>query len=200
MKQIVLSLVTIIAMSSIAFSEENIAYNESTEENPPEDKGFYVGLAYSHLSHDVDHEELTTNYELDFNAVMLGVGYKFNPYIAVEGRYNISFGDTDMDDILIQADLSILSLFIKPIYPIAPEMDIYALLGYSLTNAEHVPTITSLDEGSFSWGGGVSYDLTEDFSIFAEYAQLYNGTLNGFDHVVDSFNIGVTYEFRQNLF
>lgn len=195
MKNIVLSLVAIIAMSSVVFSEENIAPAESTEENPPEDKGFYVGLAYSHLSQDVDHEELTTNYELDFSAVMLGVGYKFNPYIAIEGRYNVSFGDSDMDDILVQTDLSVLSIFVKPMYPLAPEMDIYVLLGYSLTNAKHVPQATSLDEGAFSWGGGASYDLTQDFSIFAEYVRFYNGTLNGFDHVVDGFNIGVSYKF-----
>ncbi len=195
MKKIVLSMLAIIAMNSAVYADQYTAAVESEkEERLPEDKGFYIGLAYSHLSHDIDHENLSTNYELDFNAIMLDVGYKFNPYIAVEARYNVSLGDTDVDDQLEEAEVSVLSFFVKPMYPIAPEMDIYALLGYSFTDASHTPNILSFDEGAFSWGAGASYDLTEEFAVFAEYTQFYNDTLNGFDHVVDSFNIGVTYK------
>ena len=195
MKNIILSLAALVAISSAGYADENMSSAESeVVENSPEDKGFYVGLAYSHLSHDLDHEALTTKHELDFNAIMLDVGYKFNPYIAVEARYNFSLGDTDMDDQLDSAEVSVLSFFVKPMYPIAPEMDIYALLGYSLTDSSNTYDLTSFDEGAFSWGGGASYDMTEDFSVFAEYTQYYNDTVNGFDHVVDSFNIGVTYK------
>jgi len=96
---------------------------------------------------------------------------------------------------LAEADLSVLSFFVKPMYPIAPEMDIYVLLGYSLINASYSVNATSLDEGAFSWGAGASYDMTEDFAIFAEYTRFYDDTLSGFDHVVDSFNVGVNYKF-----
>ncbi len=195
MKNIILSLVALVALSSVGFADENMPSDESeVVENSPEDKGFYVGLAYSHLSHDIDYQNLSTNIELDFNAIMLDVGYKFNPYIAVEARYNFSLGDTDMDDYMQEAEASVLSLFVKPMYPIAPEMDIYVLLGYSLTDVSNTNDITSFDEGAFSWGAGASYDMTEEFSVFAEYTQFYNDTVNGFDHVVDSFNIGVTYK------
>ena len=195
MKNVILSLALITAMSNVGFANENTDTVESQAvESSPEDKGFYAGLAYSHLSHDIDFQRLSTNVELDFNAIMLDIGYKFNPYVAVEARYNISLGDTDVDDHLNEAEMSVLSFFVKPMYPIAPEMDIYALLGYSLTDAKYSQDIISFDEGSFSWGAGASYDLTEDFSIFAEYAQFYNDTLNGFDYVVDSFNLGVTYK------
>ena len=196
MKNIILSLVALVALSSVGFADENMPSDESeVVENSPEDKGFYVGLAYSHLSHDIDYQNLSTDIELDFNAIMLDVGYKFNPYIAVEARYNFSLGDTDMDDYMQEAEASVLSLFVKPMYPIAPEMDIYVLLGYSLTDVSNTNDITSFDEGTFSWGAGASYDMTEEFSVFAEYTQFYNDTIKGFDHVVDSFNIGVTYRF-----
>ena len=195
MKSIVLSWVAMIGISSVCFANENLVPAESEVfGNAPEDKGFYVGLAYSHLSQDIDFTTLSTNAELDFHAIMLDVGYKFNPYIAVDGRYNISLGDTDMDDQLDKADVSVLSLFVKPMYPIAPEMDIYVLLGYSLTDVSNTYNLTSIDEGAFSWGAGASYDMTEEFSVFAEYTQFYNDTLNGFDHVLDGFNIGVTYK------
>jgi len=195
MKKIVLSLAVIVAMSSMGFADEYVAPVESeATENAPEDKGFYVGLAYSHLSHDIDHETLTTKAELDFYGLMLDVGYKFNPYIAVEARYNFSLGDTDMDDQVDEAEMSVLSFFVKPMYPIAPEIDIYVLLGYSLTDASNTYANASFDEGAFSWGVGASYDMTEDFSVFADYTRYYDDTLNSFDHVNDSFNIGITYK------
>ncbi|MDQ7046573.1 MAG: outer membrane beta-barrel protein [Sulfurovum sp.] len=93
------------------------------------------------------------------------------------------------------ADLSVFSFFVKPMYPIAPEMDIYVLLGYSFTDASHSVNPISFDEGAFSWGAGVSYDVTGEIAIFAEYTQFYNDTLNGFDHVVDGFNVGINYKF-----
>jgi len=185
MKNIILSVAAIVAMSSAGFANEDA----------PEDKGFYVGLAYSHLSDDIDNEDKTTAVEADFNAVMLEVDYKFNPYISVEGKYNVSLGNTDMDNYLKSAKVSVLSFFVKPMYPIAPEMDIYALLGYSSVDASYSTNLFSLNEGSFAWGAGASYDMTEEFAVFAEYTQFYNDTLNGFNHVIDSFNIGVTYKF-----
>jgi len=187
MKKIVLSFIVIMGISSVLYAEQEVMLEE--------DKGIYLGLAYSHLSHDLDVEGTGIYRELDFNAVMFEVGYKFNPYVAVTGRYNFSLGDSDSDNLMDSADLSVFSLFVKPMYPIAPEMDIYVLLGYSLTDASYDSSILSLDEGAFSWGAGASYDMTEDFSVFAEYTQFYNDTLNGFDHVVDGFNLGVNYKF-----
>jgi len=192
MKKLLLPLLAIVSMNSVGFAA---SYELDDTENAPEDKGFYIGLAYSHLSHDIDHESSTIQNELDFPALMLDVGYKFNPYIAIVGRYNITFDDTDMDDQVHNADMSVLSFFVKPMYPLAPEMDIYALLGYSLTDASYANNKLSLDEGAFSWGAGASYDMTEDISVFVEYTQFYNDTLNGFDHVVDSFNLGLNYKF-----
>lgn len=189
MKKIMLAFAAMVALSSVGFALEN------SEDDTKEDGGLYLGLAYSHLSHDIDYENRSTNVELDFHAIMLQAGYKFNPYIAVEGRYNVSLGDTDRDDYMDKADGSVLSLFVKPMYPIAPEMDIYALLGYSLTDVSNDVDITSFDEGAFSWGLGASYDMTEEFAVFADYTRFYDDTLRGFDHVVDGFNIGLTYKF-----
>ena len=157
--------------------------------------GLYIGIAYSHMSHDLDFKDLGTNAELDYHGIMINVGYKFNPYIAVEGRYNGTFDDNDQDDYTISSDITVWSFFVKPMYPLAPEMDIYGLLGYSQTESNNDFDATSLDEGAFSWGAGASYAMTEDFSLFGEYTQFYNDTLHGFDHVVDSFNIGVFYTF-----
>ncbi len=206
MKKIILS---VVAVNSLGFSGGDfkevepalIAVPAIVEEG--EDKGLYVGLGYSHLSHDTDFAGRGMKIELDYSAIMLSAGYKFNPYFAMEGRYWSTMGDPDTENTLVVEDVSpsmlssnvsVFSIFAKPTYPIAPKMDIYGLLGYSFTNVEN-EGVTSVDEDSFSWGAGASYDIDEHFSLFAEYTQFYNDSLNGFDHVVDSFNLGVIYQF-----
>ena len=199
MKNFALSIIAIMALSSNVMAGSDtiapvVAPVVMENDNETAD-GLYLGLAYSHMSHDLDFKGSTTNVELDYHAIMINLGYKFNPYIAVEGRYNGSFDDNDQDDHTESSDITILSLFVKPMYPISPEMDIYALLGYSMTDSSNDFKVTSVDESSFSWGAGASYAMTEDFSLFADYTQYYNDSINKFDHVIDSFNLGISYTF-----
>ncbi len=116
---------------------------------------------------------------------MVQAGYKFNPYIAIEGRY--WNGDNEFDA---------WGLYAKPMYPITPSFDIYALVGYGSAGAE--PTEyndISLDDASLQWGAGASYAITDSFSIFADYVELYNNDENNLDWSVDTVNLGVTYQF-----
>ena len=199
MKNFALSIIALMALNSHVMAGGDFTDAEVLplvfEGEDSKSEGLYLGIAYSHMSHDLDFQGSTTNVELDYHAIMINLGYKFNPYIAVEGRYNGSLDDNDMDDYTENSDLTAWSFFVKPMYPLAPEMDIYALIGYSGTESNNDFVGTSVDEGSFSWGAGGSYILTEDFTLFADYTQYYNDTLNSFDHVIDSFNIGVFYTF-----
>jgi len=209
LKKIGLSILASVYLSSFAVAGGDLKEVEPAVvpvipmvEEESKDQGWYLGLGYAHLSHDVDYEDRGTENEIDHHAVMLAAGYKFNSYFALEGRYWETVGDADHEispvatvvDTWVDSDVSVLSIYAKPIYPIAPEMDIYALLGYAWTEVSNT-SITSLDEGAFSWGAGASYDINEHYSVFAEYTQFYNDTLRGFDHVVDSFNIGLAYKF-----
>lgn len=200
MKKTILSIVALIPLSSNVMAGGDVVPVESNvggfwTEDGKDAYGLYVGVAYTHLSHDLDFKGLGEKVELDYHGIMINLGYKFNPYVAVEGRYQGSLDDNDQDDFTQSSDVTVWSFFVKPMYPIAPEMDIYGLLGYSLTDSSNDLALTSVDEGAFSWGAGASYDMTEDITLFGEYTQLYNDTLNGFDHVIDSFNIGLIYKF-----
>lgn len=199
MKKFALSMIAVMALSSNVMAGSDtivpLVAPVIIENDDETADGLYVGLAYTHMSHDLDFRGSTTNVELDYHTIMINLGYKFNPYIAIEGRYHVSLEDNDMDDYTENSDITILSLYVKPMYPISPEMDIYALLGYSMTDASNDSKVTSVDESAFSWGAGASYVMTEDFTLFADYTQYYNDTLNNFDHVIDSFNLGVTYTF-----
>lgn len=196
MKKITFSIVALMALSTNVMAGGDVVPVAPVVIDDGKDAyGLYVGVGYTHLSHDRDLKNLSESVELDYPAIMINLGYKFNPYIAVEGRYNGSIGDNDIDDYTQNSDITVWSFFVKPMYPIASEMDIYGLLGYSLTDASNESKNTSVDEGAFSWGAGASYAITEDFSLYGEYTQFYNDNLHGFDHVIDSFNIGLFFKF-----
>ncbi len=203
MKKIVLSIVAVLGMSSFGFADESqapVASTEIEESSENKDEGLYLGLAYTHLSLDVDHRGETIVSEMDYSALTLQAGYKFNPYIAVEGRYGISLGDPDVEGALPidDSEITVWGIYVKPMYPVAPEFDIYALLGYAGTNVEgsfNSGKSFDVDESSFSWGLGGTYAITEEFSVFADYLLFYDDSSADFDKVVDSFNFGVSYQF-----
>ena len=196
MKKFNLSLVTVLAMSTFAVAGGDIApveepvVVEEVVEDTANDDGFYLGLAYSATSIDVDGYD-EGGYDLggsdDADSFMVQVGYKFNPYIAVEARY--WNGNRGVDA---------YGLYAKPMYPVTDAFDVYGLLGYGNAGAEpddgYGDTMT-LDDSTFQWGLGVSYAFTESFAVFADFVELYNSDYNGIDYSLDTVNVGVTYQF-----
>ncbi len=204
MKNTCLSLIIIITLSNFAFAEQNSVIMQAiAEENSYEevDAGLYIGVAYTHLSHDADAINRTTVSEMDYSAMSLQVGYKFNPYIAVEGRYGMTLSDpwqVKGVEPVADSDITVWGLYLKPIFPIGPEFDLYLLLGYAGTDVVgEFPDNKSFsfDESSFSWGVGGVYDLTDNVSVFIDYTVFYDDTPVNYDSVVDSFNFGVSYQF-----
>ncbi len=227
MKNIVLSAVAVFAMSSFAVAGGDITAPEEPMVDVPEvmevevvDQGFYIGLGYGSLSGEetyrynpglgeVEFEEDSR----DFDQLLLQAGYKYNQYVAFEGRY--WFGMNDLsgsfydEGFLYDTDASLdaWGLYVKPMYPVTPEFDVYALLGYAtstLTEDVFIPggTLTrDTDLDGFSWGLGVSYTFNESIIIFADYVSLYNDTVDydvwnaSSDFEVDTVNIGVSYQF-----
>ncbi len=202
MKNFTLLIVAVMAMSSFAIAGGSIAPVEEpavvVEPAPVDDSGFYMGLAYSYVTAEVDDTEKG-------NAYTLLVGYNFNQYIAIEGRYGQTFGDMDVDDVSntlgncvgdCEREVTYASLYVKPQYPVTESFSIYALLGYGEVTARETS-----DDG-FQWGLGANYMITENAGIFIDYTSLYNDDLdnvissgNTFDSQITSTNIGFTYSF-----
>ncbi len=231
MKKLVGSMVLALSMSSFALAGGDIAPVEPAVVAPvPEvvdDSGFYLGVAYGAVkSEDYYTDSVNEGYDeqldTDFDSIMGQAGYKFNQYIALEGRYwwstgngdstygddpngfgNYRFGDTDINDY----DFEAWGIYVKPMYPVTDELDVYALLGYAGTKIESdnfsgTPDVLDLDDNGFSWGVGASYSLTDDFSVFVDYVSLYNDKIpynadeTGTDDVeVYTINVGLTYKF-----
>jgi len=196
MKKFNLSLVAVLAMCTFAVAGGDIAPVEEPVVVVPEvvesTGGFYLGGAYGYVNMEVSDSVFSEDDSL--NAFMLQAGYKFNPYIAVEGRYWFTVEDSWANS---GEDFSTDSwgIYVKPMYPVTNELNIYALLGYGDTDPEVGGQGPDYDTDGFQWGLGASYDVTNNVAVFVDYVNLYDDTNNGEDLTIDTINVGVTYSF-----
>jgi opacity protein-like surface antigen len=228
MKKFTLSVVTVLAMSTFAVAGGDIVpvVEPVVEAPPPAAKtGFYVGGAISLIQNDFRSWYYSEYYNenrtmaignTDHIGGMLQVGYKFNPYLAVETRYWIA-GDEDWQDTenwgdndTFTTEFDAMGLYLKPMYPVMDGLDVYALLGFDIMNYD----LTAKDgDGSpyahrnfsdtaFSWGLGASYAVNDSLAVFVDYVRLYDDTIQVFynsdvfaDITSDTCNFGITYSF-----
>ena len=220
MKKFNLSLVAVLAMSTFAVAGGDIAPVEEPVVVVPEvveelsTGAFYLGAAYGLLSSDGEEKYPTVNGATltrdfgsdDYSQFMLQAGYKFNEYVAVEGRYWIGMDDntwTHYNTLDVTAEIDTWGIYVKPMYPVTDSFDIYALLGYA--DADYTVkgsgyTLTADAFDGFSWGIGADYSFTESLSVFVDYVSLYdddfvNNAGNNVDFTIDTWNFGVTYTF-----
>jgi len=218
MKNIVLSAVAVLAMSSFAVAGGDIAPVEEpvvVVEEVVSEGAFYLGLGYSLLSTDEEYTQGNWTYDDrsdDYSMVMFQAGYKFNSYVAVEGRYWMGVDDNSywdrQNNTGIDTEIDAWGIYVKPMYPVTDAFDVYALLGYASTDYtvdfNNGLTYNSDDLDGFSWGLGASYSFTDNIAIFVDYTSLYDdsytvneNTSNEYDvdNTLQAWNFGVTYQF-----
>ncbi len=226
MKNIVLSAVAVLAMSSFAVAGGDIAPVEEPVVVPEPvvtDSGFYIGAAYGYLNNTVDYtgpvmvDGITAQGSVNLlddshNEFMIDAGYKFNSYVAIEGRYWFGADTTyTVDGQAYDVAIDAWGIYVKPMYPVTDAFDVYALLGYASTDASIDKKFAyngyesygtdSLD--GFSWGIGAAYSFTDNISVFVDYTSLYNtddtyvtdvGDVT-LDSTIDTWNFGLNYQF-----
>jgi opacity protein-like surface antigen len=196
MKKFNLSLVAVLAMSTFAIAGGDIAPVEPVVETPMVEEStpgnFYIGGAYGYV--DVEVSDGVISDDDSLNAFMLQAGYKFNPYIAVEGRYWFTNED-EWNDTGVDFSADSWGIYAKPMYPVTNELDIYALLGYGDTDPEFDGQGPTSDTDGFQWGLGAAYDVTDNVALFVDYVSLYDDTVDGIDLEIDTVNVGITYTF-----
>lgn len=191
--------------------EPAITVPESTETAAGK-SGFYAGVGLgAQRTYSVDSDFFDDAHTQDRTVGAIGLlGYRFNDYLAAEGRIGKSIGYEDYADVLTY------SLFVKPQYPVTPSIRIYALLGMGSVRVEGESSNALgytgtegkeiLDETGFQWGFGGSYALMENISVFADYTSLVkdadiSSALTAGSGVVydelsnDAVTVGVTYQF-----
>ena len=210
MKRITLSLVSMIALSSISFAGGDITPDPVPVVLEETAASYYVGIALADTS--TRGSEVDLNF-FDKNSgqdnlinITFNAGYEFNQYIAIEGRYTTDVSQQDSAD-----NMSGWSLFAKPQYPVSQDFTVYALLGFGGVTVEggmfdenHNYYPVDVDDIGFQWGLGVSYSLQSytgyGVSIFADYTSLANdmdGVYGyfGLETDVDVLTVGVSYQF-----
>ncbi|MDM5270828.1 porin family protein [Sulfurovum sp. zt1-1] len=202
MKKGMLSLVSIMALSGIAYGGGDMgkAVEPYVEMPEVEVYPFYIGVGMGDVS--VDDE--TTDEKISATTVVLQAGYEFNSYVALEGRYTLGLGACDYDSGTLgvtdgyDGDYYSWGVYVKPMYPIG-NFDIYGLLGYGQIMLEDLAGGDAV-QGGFHWGLGVSYALSGEISVFADYVSLYDD--KGLDKraelddiVADTWTVGLTYKF-----
>ena len=219
MKNIVLSAVAVLAMSSFAVAGGDIAPVEEpmvVVEPVVSTGGFYLGLAYGFMnaeitdSYDGDRLSVTdTILDEDFSSIMIQAGYDFNQYVGIEGRYWFGLDtDTTLGRGNFASDVTIdaWGVYVKPQYPITDAFNIYALLGYAaadLSVDQPGFELTSDSVDGFSWGIGAEYTFSDSIGLFVDYVSIYDADedfiTNNYDvnneQTISAINVGVNYKF-----
>ena len=204
MKNIVLSTVAVLAMGSFAVAGGNVAPVEEVVEAPVvvSNSGPYIGIAYGYMMNEQTMNGTDYSFDENYNSVMLQGGYKFNDYVAVEGRY--WFGvDSEFTVGSETFDQSIDSwgIYVKPMYPVTEEFNVYALLGYASSQYNNTTSARFHDAtmDGFSWGLGASYAVSDNVDLFVDYVSLYNDDTEIspaiYNEKIETVNFGVTYKF-----
>ena len=202
MKKSVLSLVSILALSGLAYAGGDVAPVDEAVIIPVVDNSaFYVGLGFGQASVNDD----PTAEEITSTMLMLQAGYQYNDYVALEGRASFGFntdyepGNTGNAGGDFDEDISSWGIYVKPMYPVTEAFDIYALLGYGGVQLGNLESGDAYVDG-FQWGLGAQYEVMENILIFADYVKLYDDT--GFDYRAqledvdsDAWTLGVSYRF-----
>ena len=137
------------------------------------------------------------------------VGFDYNQYIGIEGRYLKTFGTN------VFSKVEHYGVYLKPQYHISDKTNVYGLLGYGKTNIYYTNGILNciVKKKSFSYGLGFEYDLSSDKSE-GEYRRKFDGEGNqekgwglwvDFQHLLNNehkyhsnsniLSIGITYDF-----
>ena len=189
MKKVLLSAITIMALSSVSTAGKNVApvlseVEPIVEATPKiENNGVYVGIGYSKLTR--DNKEVMGNFDnkdviRTSQNILASIGYKYSDYIAIEGRYwfDVNGYESKIADIYFEKydDVSTYGIYLKPMYTVPLTEDrlvAYALLGYakhSFTKESEYIGVTKtstveVDANGFSFGAGLQFVLTSHLSM-----------------------------------
>ena len=200
MKKVALSLVSVMVLNGLAFAGGDIAPVVEEPIIVEDNSAFYLGLGVGAAAVNFDYygEEFTAT------TLMLQAGYQYNDYVSLEGRYTFGFSTdydigTNLNASAYDGDFTSWGIYVKPMYPVTEEFDVYALLGYGGVMLSDLNNGDAYESG-FQWGLGAQYAVTDSVAVFVDYVSLYNDT--GFDYVAkledvdsDTWTLGVSYKF-----
>ncbi|CAA6808117.1 MAG: Unknown protein [uncultured Sulfurovum sp.] len=143
---------------------------------------------------------------VDKTAGLIGrIGYDFNELFGIEARGIKTNWSSE------GGDLEHYGAFLKPMYPVSKDINIYGLAGYAKTET-HGVTRRKTDTKALAWGLGLEYDFGEDSPKEGRYSRTFDGygdqeggwgLFADYERLVqksgspdlDTLNAGITYDF-----
>jgi len=165
----------------------------------------YVGLGLVAARYDAKCSTTPTECTVDkTGGILVRAGYDFNKYMGVEARGMMTSVKAN------GGKIKHIGAFLKPMYPVSDDLNVYALGGIAKTTTQGSMRRTNVT--GLAFGAGIEYDLSDDkkkdakydrefdgkadqekgFGVFADYERLYYKK-NSPD--LDALSIGVTYDF-----
>jgi len=175
MKKIIVSLITLAALTNTVYAggknlieaTSPVAVISTTIEPTP----FYIGLGLLWAGMSRDCACVGGNVKETTYGAIVRAGYEYNQYIGVEVRGLYSSIEKDI------ATTQHYGIYLKPMYPVSENINVYGLLGYGKTKLECVVDTLSYDKNGFSWGVGLEYDFSDKESDREE--GIYDRTFDG---------------------
>ena len=148
-------------------------------------RGLYAGVGISSVWYDTNCACTDTRVSGtdQTSGVIAKLGYTVNDYLALETRGIVTFLQDD------GGTVNHVGVFVKPSYPI-DDFNLYGLVGWGQSKTSG--SLRETDVNGLAWGGGVAYDLSEQWDLFVDYERLFEKS-NAPD--LESFNMGITYHF-----
>ena len=164
-----------LALTNQGFAQNNIV---DIERNNLNSTSLYGALGFSTAKINT-----TEGWEDVTFGIVGRVGYNFNEYIGVEGRVLKTMWEYE------QQKIEHMGLFVKPMFPVTKDIDIYATLGFGKVETGHKIVF---DESGFAWGAGLNYNQSNVVGFFIDYERLLQKSDAPDFNVV---SLGVTYGF-----
>lgn len=125
----------------------------------------FLGIGYSVDTFETDVPD-TDNLEFEFDGTRLTLGSKLTDYFGVETRFILpGHGDNDGG---IRLNPSYIASVLANIHlPLGP-LFLYLNGGYSVAEIELEDLDLTFDEESLSYGGGISFELTNKLAVYAD--------------------------------
>jgi OOP family OmpA-OmpF porin len=132
-------------------------------------------------------------YEDDTWGPMVRIGYDFNQYVGIEGRYLRSLWGEGANG---GERFEHYGLYLKPMLPVGERFNLYGLLGYGHTrsiNDGGNGNLPEISDWGFVWGAGVEFDLSDSQGDYIEHAS-YDRAFDGHGDQEKGWGLFIDYQ------
>jgi len=104
----------------------------------------------------------------NLGAIQGRLGYRFNPYVGVEGEAAFGIGDDTIGGVNVELKHEV-GAFLVGYAPVAPNVDLFARVGYSGSEIE--TSLGDVDGDGVAWGVGGQYRFTDKDGVRLDWTR-----------------------------